>query len=554
MIRTFLNMDAKRLKTIALLFGVLIIIVIIGIFKNNNTTITRGEVKSLDKNGSITKVIIDGNYLYLNTKNKSYRIYKDAIDYKDFFDKYPVEIKDNESFSLSWNILLFFMIGFALFYTFSKKKAVDIFKTGRSAFKGGEAEEKNEYISPMKTDIRFKDVAGISDVKEELEEIIDFLKNPKKYKSFDIRLPKGVLLVGPPGVGKTLIAKAVAGEADVPFFYQSGATFVNIYVGMGAKRVSSLFQMAKKNAPSIIFIDEIDAIGKSRGAKQSDEREATLNQLLTEMDGFEDSSGVIVIAATNKIDVLDDALLRAGRFDRRIFLSLPSIDERLKTLELYLSKKSHIVDVRELAKMSIGFNFASLSTWVNEAALYALRHNKRYIDNSDFEAVKDKVITGKSRFLTYDDEERSIQATYQAAKALLATWYDINFSKIGIAMQNFEVLDHNLTSKNSMINKIKVYLSGSIATNLKYKNIYSNSLKDIEQSKDLADKIINDFDLILQNDAKIEASEQILQTAKKETTVVLEKLDSVLNTITEHILENEFITQEEVREMLREIF
>lgn len=554
MIRTFLNMDAKRLKTIALLFGVLIIIVIIGIFKNNNTTITRGEVKSLDKNGSITKVIIDGNYLYLNTKNKSYRIYKDAIDYKDFFDKYPVEIKDNESFSLSWNILLFFMIGFALFYTFSKKKAIDIFKTGRSAFKGGEAEEKNEYISPMKTDIRFKDVAGISDVKEELEEIIDFLKNPKKYKSFDIRLPKGVLLVGPPGVGKTLIAKAVAGEADVPFFYQSGATFVNIYVGMGAKRVSSLFQMAKKNAPSIIFIDEIDAIGKSRGAKQSDEREATLNQLLTEMDGFEDSSGVIVIAATNKIDILDDALLRAGRFDRRIFLSLPSIDERLKTLELYLSKKSHIVDVRELAKMSIGFNFASLSTWVNEAALYALRHNKRYIDNSDFEAVKDKVITGKSRFLTYDDEERSIQATYQAAKALLATWYDINFSKIGIAMQNFEVLDHNLTSKNSMINKIKVYLSGSIATNLKYKNIYSNSLKDIEQSKDLADKIINDFDLILQNDAKIEASEQILQTAKKETTIVLEKLDSVLNTITEHILENEFITQEEVREMLREIF
>ncbi len=554
MIRTFLNMDAKRLKTIALLFGILIIIIIIGIFKNNNTTITRGEAKSLDKNGSITKVIIDGNYLYLNTKNRSYRIYKDAIDYKDFFDKYPVEIKDDESFSLSWSILLFFMIGFALFYTFSKKKAVDIFKTGKNAFKSGEVEEKNEYISPMKTDIRFKDVAGISDVKEELEEIIDFLKNPKKYKSFDIRLPKGVLLVGPPGVGKTLIAKAVAGEADVPFFYQSGATFVNIYVGMGAKRVSSLFQMAKKNAPSIIFIDEIDAIGKSRGAKQSDEREATLNQLLTEMDGFEDSSGVIVIAATNKIDVLDDALLRAGRFDRRIFLSLPSIDERLKTLELYLSKKSHTVDVRELAKMSIGFNFASLSTWVNEAALYAVKHNKRYIDASDFEAVKDKVITGKSRFLTYDDEERSIQATYQAAKALLAAWYDISFSKIGIAMQNFEVLDHNLTSKNSMIDKIKVYLSGSIATNLKYKNIYSNSLKDIGLSKDLADKIVNDFDLILRNDTKTESSEQILQTAKKETTVVLEKLDSVLNTITEHILENEFITQEEVREMLREIF
>jgi ATP-dependent Zn protease len=252
--------------------------------------------------------------------------------------------------------------------------------------------------------------------------------------------------------------------------------------------------------------------------------------------------------------VLDDALLRAGRFDRRIFLSLPSIDERWKTLELYLSKKSHMVDTRELAKMSIGFNFASLSTWVNEAALYAIRQNKRYIDTGDFEAVKDKVIAGKSRFLTYDDEERGIQATYQAAKALLATWYDIGFSKIGIAMQNFEVMDHNLTSKNSMIDKIKVYLAGSIATNLKYKNIYSNSLKDIQLSKDLADKIVNDFDLILQNETKIESSEQILQTAKKETTVVLEKLDSILDSIADHILENEFISQEEVREMLREIF
>ncbi len=551
MIKTFLNMNAKKLKTIALLFGVLVIIVIIGIFKNNNTTITRGEVDKLDKNGTITKVIIDDNYLYLNTKNKSYKIYKDAVDYKDFFDKYPVEIKDN---SIDFYIItiLILVVFFGILFLYNKKRGLNLLKT--SSFEQSETDTKTEHIAPMKTDIKFKDVAGINDVKEELEEIIDFLKNPKKYKNFDIRLPKGVLLVGPPGVGKTLIAKAVAGEADVPFFYQSGATFVNIYVGMGAKRVSALFQMAKKNAPSIIFIDEIDAIGKSRGARQSDEREATLNQLLTEMDGFEDSSGVIVIAATNKIDVLDDALLRAGRFDRRIFLSLPSIEERIKTLELYLSKKSHSVDARELAKMSIGFNFASLSTWVNEAALYAIKENKRYIETSDFEAVKDKVITGKSRFLTYDDEERSIQATYQAAKALLATWYDIGFSKIGIAMQNFETMDHNLTSKNMMIEKIKVYLAGSIATNLKYKNIYSNSIKDIELSKNLADKIINDFELILQSDTKIESSEQILQTAKKDATAILEKLDSTLDGIAEHILENEFITQEEVREMLREIF
>jgi cell division protease FtsH len=551
MIKTFLNMNVKKLKTIALLFGILVIIIIIGIFNNNNTTITKNELEKLDKNGTITKVMVDENYLYLNTKNKSYKIYKDSIDYKDFFDKYPVEIKDNgiDFYIIAILILITF---FGTLFLYNKKRGFNFSKT--DSFGENETNTKSEYITPMKTDIRFKDVAGINDVKEELEEIIDFLKNPKKYKSFDIRLPKGVLLVGPPGVGKTLIAKAVAGEANVPFFYQSGATFVNIYVGMGAKRVSSLFQMAKKNAPSIIFIDEIDAIGKSRGAKQSDEREATLNQLLTEMDGFEDSSGVIVIAATNKIDVLDDALLRAGRFDRRIFLSLPNIDERIKTLELYLSKKSHNVNIRELAKMSIGFNFASLSTWVNEAALYSIKQDKRYIETSDFEAVKDKVITGKSRFLTYDDEERSIQATYQAAKALLATWYDISFSKIGIAMQNFEIMDHNLTSKNTMIDKIKVYLAGSIATTVKYKNIYSNSTKDIELSKNLAEKIVNDFEIILQNETKIESIEQILKTAKKDATAILEKLDSTLDNIAEHILENEFITQEEVREMLREIF
>ncbi|MDD5549360.1 MAG: AAA family ATPase, partial [Sulfurovaceae bacterium] len=541
----------KKLNTIALFFGILVIIIIIGIFNKNNTTITKNELAKLDKNGTITKVMVDENYLYLNTKNKSYKIYKDSIDYKDFFDKYPVEIKDN---GIDFYIIAIFILiaSFGILFLYNKKRGFNFSKTDSSG--ENETDTKSEHIAPMKTDIRFKDVAGINDVKEELEEIIDFLKNPKKYKSFDIRLPKGVLLVGPPGVGKTLIAKAVAGEADVPFFYQSGATFVNIYVGMGAKRVSSLFQMAKKNAPSIIFIDEIDAIGKSRGAKQSDEREATLNQLLTEMDGFEDSSGVIVIAATNKIDVLDDALLRAGRFDRRIFLSLPNIDERIKTLELYLSKKSHNVNIRELAKMSIGFNFASLSTWVNEAALYAIKQDKRYIETSDFEAVKDKVITGKSRFLTYDDEERSIQATYQAAKALLATWYDISFSKIGIAMQNFEIMDHNLTSKNTMIDKIKVYLAGSIATTVKYKNIYSNSTKDIELSKNLAEKIVNDFEIILQNETKIESMEQILKTAKKDAAVILEKLDSTLDNIAEHILENEFITQEEVREMLREIF
>ena len=208
--------------------------------------------------------------------------------------------------------LVIIVAAFTFLYRLMQQNKLQQLKHIRATSKSGDTPE-NEPLQALTSNVTFDDVAGIKDVKEELEEIIDFLREPKKYRDLDIRLPKGVLLVGPPGVGKTLISKAVAGEANVPFFYQSGASFVHIYVGMGAKRVSELFRKAKQMAPSIIFIDEIDAVGKSRGELRNDEREATLNQLLTEMDGFEDSSGVIVIGATNKIEMLDEALLRAGR-------------------------------------------------------------------------------------------------------------------------------------------------------------------------------------------------------------------------------------------------
>jgi len=237
--------------------------------------------------------------------------------------------------------------------------------------------QQNETIQAAKSNIKFKDVAGIEDVKAELEEVVDFLNNPKKYSKYNVSLPKGVLLVGPPGVGKTLIARAVAGEANVPFFYQSGASFVHIYVGMGAKRVKELFNQAKAKAPSIIFIDEIDAVGKSRGMGSNDEREATLNELLTQMDGFSGNTGVMVIAATNKIEVLDEALLRAGRFDRRVFLTLPSKEDRFKILELYLKGKKTNFDVEKLALDTSGFSSAALSTLVNEALLNMIKRNDR---------------------------------------------------------------------------------------------------------------------------------------------------------------------------------
>lgn len=211
-------------------------------------------------------------------------------------------------------------------------------------------------------------------------------------------MPKGVLLVGPPGVGKTLIAKAVAGEAGVPFFYQSGASFVEIYVGMGAKRVRELFLKAKSKAPSIIFIDEIDAVGKSRGDFSNVERDNTLNQLLTQMDGFEDNSGVIVMAATNKIDLMDNALLRSGRFDRRIFISLPDFKDRMHILQNYMKEKKSSVDLEKIAKASVGFSGAALETLVNEAAINAIRRKSDLIEENDFFAVLNKVLMGKKRF------------------------------------------------------------------------------------------------------------------------------------------------------------
>src|SRR5574344_1378392 len=247
-------------------------------------------------------------------------------------------------------------------------------------------------ISPVKSNITFKDVAGIKEIKEELEEIVEFLNNPSKFQKFKVKLPKGVLLVGPPGVGKTLIARAVAGEAQVPFFYQSGASFVHIYVGMSAK----------KNAPSIVFIDEIDAVGKMRSGKSNDERESTLNELLTQMDGFDGESGVIVIAATNKIEVLDDALLRAGRFDRRLYVGLPNMEDRRRILELYLKDVKYEINIQKLSNETSGFSSAALATLVNEALLNMIKNNNQSLSENDIEIAKNKLEFRKKQLKILD--------------------------------------------------------------------------------------------------------------------------------------------------------
>lgn len=543
------NFKITKLQSVVLLALLLVLLLLFSIFRDKTEIITHENAKTLYDNNTIKKVGVDGDYLRLYTDQQIYKIYKYAINYEEFYKKFPVEVYEAPWRVLVWPLwAIVFLVGLWVLYRYKPQKMV------ANSMSQTSGDLTPSTIEPITSSVRFSDIAGIKDVKEELEEVIDFLKHPAKYRSLDIKLPKGVLLVGPPGVGKTMIAKAVAGEAGVPFFYQSGASFVHIYVGMGAKRVSQLFSKAKSNAPSIIFIDEIDAVGKSRGVARNDEREATLNQLLTEMDGFEENSGVIVIGATNKIDVLDEALLRAGRFDRRIHLSLPDFVEREKTLELYLAKKKHAVDILHVAHMSVGFNFAALATLVNEAALNALREGRSVVDTEDFEAVKEKVIFGKKRYLVFNDKEREIQACYQAAKALVATWFDIEFAKIGIAFERFVEFDETLLSRSKLISHIKLHLAGSVATKHYHKEQYASASGDIAKAKALASRYIDELAMGESFFAEAGQKEALLQKSKAEVASLLEKLELIHKQIIRYLLDNESITQEETREILRELF
>ncbi|MEA3354671.1 MAG: AAA family ATPase [Campylobacterota bacterium] len=385
-----------------------------------------------------------------------------------------------------------------------------------------EKDDSSSSIFPISSNISFKEVAGISEVKEELEEVVDFLNNPSKYQKYGVSLPKGVLLVGPPGVGKTLIAKAVAGEADVPFFYQSGSSFVHIYVGMGAKRVRELFMAAKAQAPSIVFIDEIDAVGKKRGLGSNDEREATLNELLTQMDGFDSKSGVMVIAATNKIDVLDEALLRAGRFDRRVFLSLPNKDDRIKILKLYLKDKRYDFDIEKLAFDTSGFNSSALATLINESLLNMIKREDAVVNSDDIETAKQKIQYGKKQIVLLSQEEKEILASYQAGKAYISK------DKINLFDTEIEALHSVYPSRTQLEDHIAKYLAGSVTLKVLKDEEYVVNDKELQEAYDTAADMVDKYKMENNKDEIIEKIKDKLQIVISSNIEEIEKLKAQL--------------------------
>jgi ATP-dependent metalloprotease FtsH len=517
-------------------------------------TIDLNTYQQFLQNNLFKKATIVGNRVVLSTDEGDYSIIRSGIDIGALLHKVPVEIDESEAYTdaIILFILLGMLIGFALLFgkkeqelqtTAKPKERMDNFVP--DLIPGIDRE-----ILPVTSDVTFDDVAGIDEVKEELYEIVDFLKHREKYSAFGVKMPRGVLLAGPPGVGKTLIAKAVAGEAGVPFFYQSGSAFVQIYVGMGAKRVRELFAVAKRYAPSIIFIDEIDAVGKARGGGRNDERESTLNQLLTQMDGFEDSSNVIVIAATNQYEMLDNALLRAGRFDRRIFVSLPGIKEREAILKVHLKGKSTDVDVSDLAKMSVGFSGAALSTFVNEAAINALRHNRSAITYEDFNSVKEKVLLGKKKILSYSHEEKVIQATYQAAKALSAHWYEVDFEKVSLIEEFLIEMEKEITSRTQLSAKLKVYLAGYVASQLYFEEVYTNCAADIKKAKQITEEMVQVYAMGDGVYAAPVDSASLIDDAIEDLEQFLYKMKPAVETLRNALLEKETLSKEELGEIV----
>ena len=487
-------------------------------------------------------------------------------------------------------LLTFAMAGFLIFFVFRQLQGA----SGRAMSFG---KSRAKMLEDGQTSVTFADVAGLDEAKEELEEIVDFLKEPQKFTRLGGRIPKGVLMVGPPGTGKTLLARAIAGEAGVPFFSISGSDFVEMFVGVGASRVRDLFEEGKKNSPCIIFIDEIDAVGRQRGAGMGgghDEREQTLNQLLVEMDGFEATETVILIAATNRPDVLDSALLRPGRFDRRVYIGNPDVKGRKAILEVHAKRTilNPDVELEAIARGTPGFSGADLENLVNEAALLAARGNKDSVSMVDFENAKDKITIGLERkSLIIPEEERRRTAFHEAGHALVAkalphadTVHKVSIVPRGRALgvtQMFPNEDQLGATTDQLNTKLVVFMGGRAAEELVFNEITTGAQNDIQQATKIARAMVTNYGMSkaigpinLNGDGEVfvgrdyskksSTSEhlsqlvdsevkKLLEGAYKQAKDILNSNRTILDIVAEKLLEKETIDREEFEQLAQEV-
>jgi len=473
--------------------------------------INAGEVSKIEVTGDNLKITSKDGTIYSSQKETNSSLIETLTNLGINSEQLQsIEISfNNESFMNSiWMVLLIqlvlpMVLIFGLFWFISRQTQKGLTQTLNFS------KSNARLFSSNKEKVTFNDVAGSKEAKEELKEVVDFLKNPQKFLDIGARIPRGVLLVGAPGTGKTLLARAVAGEANVPFFHISGSEFVELFVGVGASRVRDLFSTAKKVAPAIVFIDEIDAVGGQRGTGLGgghDEREQTLNQILVEMDGFDRDTNIIVIAATNRPDVLDPALLRPGRFDRRIILDLPDINERKEILKIHLRGKkiSQEVELEEISQRTPGFSGADLANLVNEAAILAARNNKKIIEQNDFFQAMEKVVLGperKSHVLT--QKEREITAYHEAGHALVAAFSPNSdpVHKVSIVARGraagytlkLPIEDTHLYSKAKFLDELNVALGGYVAEKIIFKDITTGASNDLKQATEIARDLVTKY-------------------------------------------------------------
>lgn len=475
------------------------------------TEINAGQVQSIDISGDVLAITLTDKKVQTATKEAGQplsELLKSFGVTPEKMTAVKTEVKAESGASYWMNALLPILLPFLLIAVFIYFMMRQVQGANKNAMSFGQSQAK-EFDAKGKEKVSFKDVAGAKEAKEELSEVVEFLKQPKKFLDLGARIPRGVLLLGSPGTGKTLLARAVAGEANVPFLSISGSEFVEMFVGVGASRVRDLFKRAKKIAPCIIFVDEIDAVGRRRGAGlggSHDEREQTLNQILVEMDGFDQNANVIVIAATNRPDVLDPALLRPGRFDRQVMLDEPDLNDREAVLKVHAVKKplDKDVDLRKIAQRTPGFSGADLMNLLNEAAIMTARHNRKLVTMNDIIESIEKVMLGparRSRVIT--DKEKSITAYHEAGHAIVAHFLPntdpihkisiISRGRAGGYTLKLPIEDKHLRSRTEFIEEVAVLLGGNLAEQEFFGDVTTGASSDLRRATEVARRLITDY-------------------------------------------------------------